>query len=341
MAGRTSRHGLRRPGPCRRTRRSPLAGRRHARAVDRRVEVAARAPAGGPDGDGPLPTARRRVVRRRVVRRRPVRSAPAGPARRSPAGSPPRRSSASRGGPSRSLMPRRNRMAASETVSGRPGRPLRGARPSTSRSSQTRGEPHPRSAALRSHQLVARSRAGGGLPMPAHTSGPTLHARPPRGRRATRPMRATSRTHRGPAKGQLPPPCDGAKTAGGHPFDRASRHAIRGAMARRRGARRPRRRPAEQSRRRRARTDATALPRHSRDPAPKCLPIVPARGRRPPAHDGLDARRPGRTSFPSLRASIAPRAVARSPCRLGHAHAGRRDHADRPPTPIVAGAPGA
>ena len=83
-------------------------------------------------------------------------------------------------------------MAASEKVSGRPGRPLRGANHSISRSSQTSREPRFRSAALYaalySDQFVVRWRADGGLLMPAQISGQTLHVRPPRGRCATTPL---------------------------------------------------------------------------------------------------------------------------------------------------------
>jgi hypothetical protein len=58
--------------------------------------------------------------------------------------------------PKRTLMLRQNWMAASEKVSGRPGRPLGLANHSISPSSQTRRQPRRRSAALYSGQFVVR-----------------------------------------------------------------------------------------------------------------------------------------------------------------------------------------
>jgi len=61
-----------------------------------------------------------------------------------------------RASPKRTLMLRQNWMAASENVSGWPGRPLGLASHSISRSSQTNREPRRRRAALYSGQFVVR-----------------------------------------------------------------------------------------------------------------------------------------------------------------------------------------
>ena len=58
--------------------------------------------------------------------------------------------------PNSTFRLRQNWMAASENVSGRPGRPRLGADHSISRSSQTSSEPRLRSAALYSDQFVVR-----------------------------------------------------------------------------------------------------------------------------------------------------------------------------------------
>lgn len=75
-------------------------------------------------------------------------------------------------------MLRPNWMAASETVSGRPGRPCFGAIHSVSWSSQTSRKPRRRSAALVLDQSVVRWRAGDGLLLPAQTRRPNRHASP-------------------------------------------------------------------------------------------------------------------------------------------------------------------
>ena len=64
-------------------------------------------------------------------------------------------------------------MAASEGVSGRPGRPRLGADHSISQSSQTSSDPRRRSAALMLDKVVVRSRAGIGWLTPARICGPS------------------------------------------------------------------------------------------------------------------------------------------------------------------------
>ena len=75
-------------------------------------------------------------------------------------------------------MLRPNWMAASETVSGQPGRPCFGAIHSVSRSSQTSRKPRRRSAALVLDQSVVRWRAGDGLLLHAPISAPSPDVSP-------------------------------------------------------------------------------------------------------------------------------------------------------------------
>jgi hypothetical protein len=147
-------HCPRRPGPCLRTCHSPslriltpvLSTSRSRGPPERRQ--------GDVDGDGPLPPAERRAVRHRPVTgqsqashrpakaRLPVQTGQSRPASFRRLATMP--TVCRRGRPKRTLMPRQNRMAASEKVRGRPGRPFAGASHSIPRSSHTSKEPRRR-----------------------------------------------------------------------------------------------------------------------------------------------------------------------------------------------------